>query len=42
MALYLEGKPDMKQYVKQVAFYEPADITEMQVAAASASPTRSW
>ena len=32
MALYLEGKPDMKQYVKQVAFYEPADITEMQVA----------
>ncbi len=26
MALYLEGKPDMKQYVKQVAFYEPADI----------------
>ena len=23
MALYLEGKPDMKQYVKQIAFYEP-------------------
>lgn len=32
MALYLEEKPDMKQYVKQVAFYEPADIAEMQVA----------
>lgn len=32
MALYLEGKPEMKQYVKQVAYYEPEDITEMQVA----------
>ncbi len=32
MALYLEGKPEMKEYVKQVAFYEPEDITEMQVA----------
>lgn len=32
MALYLESKPEMKQYVKQVAFYEPDDITEMQVA----------
>ena len=32
MALYLESKPEMKQYVKQVAFYEPEDITEMQVA----------
>lgn len=32
MALYLESKPDMKEYVKQVAFYEPKAITEMQVA----------
>lgn len=32
MALYLESKPEMKEYVKQVAYYEPADITEMQVA----------
>ena len=32
MALYLEGKPDMKEFVKQVAYYEPEDVTEMQVA----------
>ena len=32
MALYLEGKPEMKQYVKQVAYYEPEDPAEMQVA----------
>lgn len=31
MALYLEGKPEMKEIVKQVAFYKPKDITEMQV-----------
>lgn len=32
MALYLEEKPDMKEHVKQVAYYEASDITEMQVA----------
>lgn len=32
MALYLENKPEMKEFVKQVAYYEPEDVTEMQVA----------
>lgn len=32
MALYMQSKPEMKEYVKQVAFYEPADLAEVQVA----------
>lgn len=31
MARYLDTKPEMKEFVKQVDFYEPTDITEMQV-----------
>ena len=31
LALYLEEKPEMKQYVKQVAYYEPKDLNEVQV-----------
>lgn len=32
MALYMQSKPEMKEHVKQVAFYEPADLAEVQVA----------